>query len=132
MIALDERTRTGDQTPEDLQTIGRLFLELGVELNIDAKPEAVAAVGMWLFDVPVKKFPGGDDKGRIDCQLAGLRELKSFPQDLVLVGRSSIRIKGLNVQAHGNPVERCVAVGAHRASCPVQRVFLLGQRYLWW
>jgi aarF domain-containing kinase len=42
MIALDERV--GDDRPEDLDRIGNLALELGVELNDDAKDEAAAAV----------------------------------------------------------------------------------------
>mmetsp|Transcript_33512 Transcript_33512/g.69751 ORF Transcript_33512/g.69751 Transcript_33512/m.69751 type:complete len:614 (-) Transcript_33512:329-2170(-) len=93
MVALDERK--GDETPEDLATIGKLALELGVELNEDAQEEAAAAVGMWLFDGTVEKLPGGYDKGELSPN-SPVRELKSFPQDLVLVGRSSILIKGLS------------------------------------
>jgi aarF domain-containing kinase len=93
---------------------------LGGELNIDAKPEAAAAVGMWLFDGTIEKLPGGYDKGELSPNLP-IRELKSFRKIwCVLVGCSSIWIKGLSVQSHGNTVELGVAVGAHRASCPVQ------------
>jgi aarF domain-containing kinase len=93
MIALDERA--GDERPEDLKEIGRLALELGVVLNEDAQPEAAAAVGMWLFDGSVTKLPGGYDIGELSPN-SPVKELKSFPQDLVLVGRSSILIKGLS------------------------------------
>jgi aarF domain-containing kinase len=93
MIALDERT--GDERPEDLAEVGRLALELGVELKDDAKDEAAAAVGMWLFDGSVTKLPGGYDTGELSPN-SPVKELKSFPQDLVLVGRSSILIKGLS------------------------------------
>lgn len=93
MIALDERK--GDESPEDLKTVGRLALELGVELNDDAKDEAAAAVGMWLFDGSVTKLPGGYDMGELSPN-SPVKELKSFPQDLVLVGRSTILIKGLS------------------------------------
>lgn len=93
MIALDERV--GDDRPEDLERIGNLALELGVELNEDAKDEAAAAVGMWLFDGSTEKLPGGYDLGELS-QNSPVKELKSFPQDLVLVGRSSILIKGLS------------------------------------
>ncbi len=93
MIALDERV--GDDRPEDLQRIGNLALELGVELNDDAKDEAAAAVGMWLFDGSTQKLPGGYDLGELSPN-SPVKELKSFPQDLVLVGRSSILIKGLS------------------------------------
>jgi aarF domain-containing kinase len=93
MIALDERK--GDERPEDLAEVGRLALELGVVLNDDAQPEAAAAVGMWLFDGSVSKLPGGYDTGELSPN-SPVKELKSFPQDLVLVGRSSILIKGLS------------------------------------
>lgn len=93
MIALDERV--GDDRPEDLERIGNLALELGVELNKDAKDEAAAAVGMWLFDGSTEKLPGGYDLGELSPN-SPVKELKSFPQDLVLVGRSTILIKGLS------------------------------------
>merc|ERR1712232_739457 len=56
MIALDERE--SDTNPQDLDEIGRLALELGVELNEDCKPEAPSAVAMWLFDGSVTSLPG--------------------------------------------------------------------------
>jgi len=93
MIALDERV--GDDRPEDLERIGNLALQLGVELNEDAKDEAAAAVGMWLFDGSTQKLPGGYDLGELSPN-SPVKELKSFPQDLVLVGRASILIKGLS------------------------------------
>ena len=93
MIALDERK--SDSDPEDLAKIGKLAIELGVELHEDAQDEAAAAVGMWLFDGTVQNLPGGYDRGELSPN-SPVKELKSFPQDLVLVGRSSILIKGLS------------------------------------
>jgi len=93
MIALAERV--GDDRPEDLERIGNLALELGVELNEDAKDEAPAAVAMWLFDGATKELPGGYDLGELSPN-SPVKELKSFPQDLVLVGRSTILIKALS------------------------------------
>jgi aarF domain-containing kinase len=95
MIALDERI--GDDRPEDLEKIGKLALELGVELNDDAKDEAAAAVAMWLFDGSTEILPGGYDLGELS-QNSPVKELKSFPQGLVLVGRSTILIKGLSTR----------------------------------
>jgi predicted unusual protein kinase regulating ubiquinone biosynthesis (AarF/ABC1/UbiB family) len=95
MIALTDRE--GDDRPEDLKTIGNLALELGVELNDDAKEEAPAAVGMWLFDGTTEVLPGGYDLGELSPN-SPVKELKSFPQDLVLVGRSSILIKGISAR----------------------------------
>jgi aarF domain-containing kinase len=93
MIALDERE--GDERREDLDLIGKLAIELGVEFRKDAGREASAAVGMWLFDGTVERLPGGYDLGELSPN-SPVKEIKSFPQDLVLVGRSSILIKGLS------------------------------------
>jgi predicted unusual protein kinase regulating ubiquinone biosynthesis (AarF/ABC1/UbiB family) len=92
MIALDERR---DDVPADQALVGQLALELGVELHDYAKKEAAPAIGIWLFDGSVKSLPGGYDMGELSPN-SPVRELKSFPQDLVLVGRSSILIKGLS------------------------------------
>lgn len=93
MVALDDRQ--SDSNPSDLETIGTLALELGVKLNENSQQEAPAAVAMWLFDGSVEHLPGGYDKGELSPN-SPVKELKSFPQDLVLVGRSSILIKGLS------------------------------------
>ncbi|KAL3816876.1 hypothetical protein ACHAXA_006952 [Cyclostephanos tholiformis] len=93
MLALDGRV--SDDDPADLERIGNLALELGVELADDAPPEGPAAVAMWLFDGSVGTLPGGYDKGELSPN-SPVSALKSFPQDLVLVGRSSILIKGLS------------------------------------
>ena len=92
MIALSERQ---PGVPDDMDLVGKLSLELGVELNDNAKPEAAAAIGIWLFDGTVTELPGGYDMGELSLN-SPVRELKSFPQDLVLVGRSTILIKGLS------------------------------------
>lgn len=93
MVALADRE--SDDNPADLNRIGKLAIELGVEFKPDAADEAPAAVGMWLFDSTVEKLPGGYDNGELSPN-SPVKELKSFPQDLVLVGRSSILIKGLS------------------------------------
>ena len=87
--------REGEGNEQDLKDIGNLALELGVEIQEDAKPEAACATAMWLFDGSVENLPGGYDKGELSPN-SPVKELKSFPQDLVLVGRSSILIKGLS------------------------------------
>jgi len=93
MLALDGRL--SDDNPTDLERIGNLALELGVELANDAPPEGPAAVAMWLFDGSCHTLPGGYDKGELSPN-SPVKALKSFPQDLVLVGRSTILIKGLS------------------------------------
>jgi hypothetical protein len=116
MIALDDRV--GDDRPEDLKKIGDLALELGVELKEGAKDEAAAAVAMWLFDGAIKQLPGGYDNREISPN-SPARELKSFPQDLVLVGRSSILIKGVSDRL-GIPWSLC------REWAPIARNVLSG------
>mmetsp|Transcript_19412 Transcript_19412/g.40956 ORF Transcript_19412/g.40956 Transcript_19412/m.40956 type:complete len:615 (-) Transcript_19412:86-1930(-) len=93
MLALDDRE--SDTNPADLDKIGNLALELGVEIADGAPAEGPAAVAMWLFDGSVETLPGGYDKGELSPN-SPVKALKSFPQDLVLVGRSSILIKGLS------------------------------------
>ena len=93
MLAL--ANREGDGNTNDLKKIGDLAVELGVEIGENAKPEAACATAMWLFDGSVENLPGGYDKGELSPN-SPVKELKSFPQDLVLVGRASILIKGLS------------------------------------
>lgn len=93
MVALADRK--SDDNPDDLALIGKLAIELGVEFKPDAAEEGPAAVGMWLFDSTVEQLPGGYDSGELSPN-SPVKEIKSFPQDLVLVGRSSILIKGLS------------------------------------
>jgi aarF domain-containing kinase len=123
MIALDDRI--SDDNPSDLQTIGNLALELGVELADDAPPEGPAAVAMWLFDGSVKQLPGGYEKGELSPN-SPVKALKSFPQDLVLVGRSTILIKGLSdrleipwsLSKEWAPIARRVLEGNRAAAAP--------------
>lgn len=82
MIALDERE---DGNLEDMERIGNLALELGVEIKEDAKDEAPAAIALWLFDGSATELPGGYDMGELSPN-SPVKELKSFPQDLVLAG----------------------------------------------
>jgi aarF domain-containing kinase len=127
MIALDERE--GDDRPEDLERIGNLALELGVEINDNAQDEAAAAVAMWLWDSSIERLPGGYDTGELSPN-SPVKELKSFPQDLVLVGRSSILIKGLsnrlgitwNLSREWAPIAREVLNGPKVVGENVQRV----------
>lgn len=92
MLALAERT--SDTDPEQLDRISRLALELGVELKEDAAREGPAATAMWLFDGSVETLPGGYDNAELSPD-SPVKALKSFPQGLVLVARSTVLIKGV-------------------------------------
>ena len=67
MVALDERK--ADDDPDDLATISRLALELGVKLKPGSPKEGPAATAMWLFDGKTKALPGGFDTGA-PCRVA--------------------------------------------------------------
>lgn len=92
IVALADRK--SDTDPSELERIGRLALELGVKLRPDAKAEGPAATAMWLFDGAVEELPGGYDQGELSPN-SPVKELASFPQDLVLVGRATVLIKGI-------------------------------------
>jgi aarF domain-containing kinase len=91
MIALDERD---EGSLEDMERIGNLALELGVEIKEDAQKEAPAAIAIWLFDGSTTELPGGYDLGELSPN-SPVRELKSFPEDLVLAGRATILVKAI-------------------------------------
>ena len=93
MIGLTERGQRSEE--EENRLIAKYASDLGCVLNPDADVVAGAAVAMWLFDGSVTELPGGYDLGELSPN-SPVRDLKSFPQDLVLVGRSSILIKGLS------------------------------------
>ena len=92
MIALNERT--SDEDLEQLDQISRLALELGVRLRDDAPREGPAATAIWLFDGSVETLPGGFDVSEISPN-SPVKVLKTFPQELTLVGRSTVLIKGI-------------------------------------
>jgi len=54
--------------------------------------QAAAAVAMWLFDGSVESLPGGYDKGELSPN-SPVKELETFPPELVLVGRATVLIK---------------------------------------
>ena len=92
MMALADRT--SDTDPAELAKISELALELGVELKEGSPPEGPAAVAMWLFDGALDSLPGGFDVGELSPN-SPVKVLKSFPQECVLVGRSTVLIKGI-------------------------------------
>lgn len=101
-------TKDGDDAEEELveyspgtvnprvnvSSLTKLALELGVRLRAEAAPEGPAATAMWLFDGSVKELPGGYSSNELSSD-SPVKELASFPQELVLVGRNTIIIKGI-------------------------------------
>ena len=100
---LRELSRLGDEFGAGPKPAARLESEprlcfwrrLGVKLADGAPdPEGPAAVSMWLFDDAREPLPGGYEQSELSPR-APAQSLQSFPQDLVLVARSSVLIKGL-------------------------------------
>jgi len=92
ILALDERK--SDVDPADLERIDNFAAGLGIELKDDVPAHGHAAVAMWLFDGSVETFPNGYDESEISPN-SPVKAMKEFPQDLVLLARSTMLVKGL-------------------------------------
>lgn len=94
MIALNDRRnhQGSDQQEVYNKRVGELSKKLGLEMKDSAPDIAAAAMGVWLFDGS-SELPGGYDKSELSDN-APSKALKTFPQELVLVARSSMLIKG--------------------------------------
>jgi len=98
MVALAARGAGGgegeDEDEAQLDEISRLALELGVRLRDGSPREGPAATAIWLFDGSVDTLPGGFDTNELSPN-SPVKVLQSFPQELTLVGRSTVLIKGI-------------------------------------
>ena len=92
VIALDERK--SDDNPDDLERIGNLAQDLGIELKDDAPPNGHAAIAMWLLDGSVEEYPTGYSVGELSTN-SPVKAMKSFPNDLVLVARNTVLVKAM-------------------------------------
>jgi len=92
ILALDERK--SDDDPDDLDRIGRSVAELGIELKDNVPAHGHAAIAMWLFDGSVETFPNGYDESEMSPN-SPVKAMKEFPNDLVLLARSTVLVKGL-------------------------------------
>lgn len=99
MIALAERRHDND---EDLKLVSRLAEDLGIvvrdSVQDESKDAAAASIAMWLFDgsSDAEAGPGGFDHGNELSANSPIKALETFPEDLVLVARSSVLIKALS------------------------------------
>jgi aarF domain-containing kinase len=94
VIALDERDNVTND-PEYYEQLTGYMSDLGVVFRNDARQEAAAALALWLFDGSVEQLPGGYDTSELSPN-SPVKEIDVFPQDLVLVARSSILIKAFS------------------------------------
>jgi predicted unusual protein kinase regulating ubiquinone biosynthesis (AarF/ABC1/UbiB family) len=66
----------------------------GVTFAEDAKPEAAAALALLLFADPDVEMPAGFSSAELSAD-SPIKAISSFPQELVLLGRATILIKGV-------------------------------------
>ena len=69
--------------------------DFGVTFAEDAAPEAAAALALLLFGDPDTPMPGGFSSAELSAN-SPIKAIASFPQELVLLGRATILIKGIS------------------------------------
>jgi len=79
-----------------IKTLANIVRRFGVTFFEDTVDEdaAAASVALYLFGESGVEFPGGYAKKEFS-EKSPLRRLATFPQELVLLGRSSVLIKGV-------------------------------------
>jgi hypothetical protein len=66
----------------------------GVTFVEEARPEAAAALALLLFGDPEVTMPGGYSNQELSAE-SPIKAIAAFPQELVLLGRATILIKGI-------------------------------------
>lgn len=85
-----------DGSPKMIKTLADVVRNFGVRFFDDTQDEdaAAASVCLYLFGDADVEFPGGYSKKEFSGE-SPLRRLASFPQELVLLGRASVLVKGV-------------------------------------
>jgi len=93
LLLVDEWQRTGG-SPELVATAQEAMSSFGVTFLPDAPPEAAAALALLLFGDPEAPMPGNFSSVELSAN-SPIKCIASFPQELVLMGRATILIKGI-------------------------------------
>jgi len=93
ILLVNEWTETGG-SPALVKQAQEKMAEFGVTFAEDAKPEAAAALALLLFGDPDAPMPGGFTSDEL-ADTSPIKAINSFPQELVLLGRATILIKGI-------------------------------------
>jgi len=93
VLSVDEWQQTGG-SPELVQRAKESMAEFGVTFVDDAPDEAAAALALLLFGDPDAPMPGGFSNAELSPD-SPIKAIASFPQELVLLGRATILIKGI-------------------------------------
>ena len=93
IMLVNEWVETGG-SPELVAKAQEKMAGFGVTFAEDAKPEAAAALALLLFADPDIEMPGGYTSAELS-DTSPIKAIASFPQELVLLGRATILIKGI-------------------------------------
>jgi hypothetical protein len=93
ILLVNEWTETGG-SPKLIQLAQEKMAGFGVTFAEDAKPEAAAALALLLFADPDIRMPGGYTSAELSST-SPIKAIASFPQELVLLGRATVLIKGI-------------------------------------
>jgi len=90
------RAANYDGSPEANRNLAEVVSEFGVTFSADTinRDAAGASVALYLFGDPSVPFPGGYSREEFSPK-SPLKALKTFPTELVLLGRASVLIKGV-------------------------------------
>ena len=93
ILSVNEWQATGG-SPELIEKAKASMADFGVTFVDDAPDEAAAALALLLFGDPDAPMPGGFSNVELDPN-SPIKSIASFPQELVLLGRATILIKGI-------------------------------------
>lgn len=83
---------------ETKKELAKLVLDFGVEINNDDETnkwyDLPAAVAIFLFGDADEELPGGYSSNELN-ENSPIKQVKSFPQELVLLGRATVLLKGI-------------------------------------
>jgi aarF domain-containing kinase len=94
ILLVNEWQETGG-SPKLVALAQEKMAGFGVTFAEDAKPEAAAALALLLFGDPDTPMPGGFSSRELSND-SPIKAIASFPQELVLLGRATILIKGIS------------------------------------
>jgi len=94
-ILLVNRWQEEGPSPELVANAQQKMAQFGVTFIEGASPEAPAALALLLFGDPDTQMPDGFSHDELSPQ-SPVKQIASFPQELVLLGRATILIKGIS------------------------------------
>ena len=82
-----------EEDDRNFSSIADVVAAMGVKLTPEAKRDALSACAVWMFD-SLSEMPGNYTPDEFS-ENSPVRSIASFPQDLVMVGRAAVLIRGI-------------------------------------